>query len=252
MAITQNNTPFHWIPIHQRRFEMIRQVCCKAPILKPIDPRKDEPIWVICDASKMGVGAIYGQGRTWNTCRPAGIMSKKFTHAQQNYAVHEMETLAILEALNKWEDKLIGYPIHIITDHKALEFFNSQQKLLRRQYRWAEYFARFSFDITYIKGEHNKIADCLSRYFENDEAGENTEEYNYVNIDKRMDPTGEDLSDIQTKEIKSRVIEIRATQVQQVRRSPTNRKERRKGKGGAINERSRIKDQQDETQIKKP
>lgn len=131
MAIMQNDTPFHWRPLHQKCFEMIKQVCCKAPILKPIDPRNNEPIWVICDASKTGIGAMYGQGQTWDTCRPAGIMSKKFTHAQQNYAVHEMETLAILEALNKWEDKLVGYPIHIITDHKALEFFVSQQKLSR-------------------------------------------------------------------------------------------------------------------------
>ncbi|KAG6886674.1 hypothetical protein C0995_005989 [Termitomyces sp. Mi166 len=53
-------------------------------------------------------------------------MSRKFTTAQQNYAVHELETLAILEALLKWEDKLMGYNIHIITDHKALEFFKTQ------------------------------------------------------------------------------------------------------------------------------
>ncbi|KAG6893317.1 hypothetical protein C0992_010503 [Termitomyces sp. T32_za158] len=46
--------------------------------------------------------------------------------AQQNYAVHKLETLAILEALLKWEDKLMGYKIHIITDHKALEFFKTQ------------------------------------------------------------------------------------------------------------------------------
>jgi ribonuclease HI len=50
-------------------------------------------------------------------------MSKKFMSAQQHYAVHEMETLAILEALQKWENKLISKRIHVITDHKALEFF---------------------------------------------------------------------------------------------------------------------------------
>ncbi|KAG6886465.1 hypothetical protein C0995_007600 [Termitomyces sp. Mi166 len=53
-------------------------------------------------------------------------MLRKFTTAQQNYAVHKLETLVILEALLKWEDKLMGYKIHIITDHKALEFFKTQ------------------------------------------------------------------------------------------------------------------------------
>ena len=37
-----------------------------------------------------------------------GFMSKKFTTAQHHYAIHELETLAILEALIKWKDKLIG------------------------------------------------------------------------------------------------------------------------------------------------
>ena len=38
----------------------------------------------------------------------------------------KLETLAILEALLKWEDKLLSYKIHVITDHKALEFLKTQ------------------------------------------------------------------------------------------------------------------------------
>lgn len=189
---------------------MIKHICCKTPILQPINIKKNEPIWVICDASKTGVGAIYGQGPKWNRCRPAGIMSKKFTPAQQNYAVHEMETLAILEALMKWEDKLVGYPIHIITDHKALEFFNTQSQLSRRQHRWMEYLSRFQFDITYIKGERNKIADCLSQYYESDDEDEINDPSEYVNADRRMDPTGEDLPMTRTHEIQQKIVELRA------------------------------------------
>jgi hypothetical protein len=35
-------------------------------------------------------------------------MFKKFSAAQTNYCMFEMETIAILEALLKWEDKLLG------------------------------------------------------------------------------------------------------------------------------------------------
>ncbi|KXN84031.1 hypothetical protein AN958_00545 [Leucoagaricus sp. SymC.cos] len=42
-------------------------------------------------------------------------------------------TLAILEALLKWEDKLVEYRFHIITDHKAFEFFKTQANLSSRQ-----------------------------------------------------------------------------------------------------------------------
>jgi hypothetical protein len=37
-----------------------------------------------------------------------------------------METIAILEALLKWEDKLLGRWVTVVTDHKALEFFKTQ------------------------------------------------------------------------------------------------------------------------------
>ena len=102
-------------------------------ILQPIQPSEDEPIWAICDASIYGVGAMYGQGKTWQTCRPAGFMSRKFTDAQCNYRMYEHETLVILEALLKGEDKLVGYRIHVVTDHKALEFFKTQTHLMRIQ-----------------------------------------------------------------------------------------------------------------------
>lgn len=45
------------------------------------------------------------------------------TNTQHNYFVWEMEMLVILEALQKWEDKLLEYPIIILTDHQALQFF---------------------------------------------------------------------------------------------------------------------------------
>ncbi len=103
-GMTQNGAPFHWKPVHQRCFDMIKHVCCKTPVIRPINSKSEDPIWVVCNTSKTGIGVIYSQGPTWNSCRPAGFMSKKFTSAQQNYAIHKLETLAILEALIKWED----------------------------------------------------------------------------------------------------------------------------------------------------
>jgi hypothetical protein len=126
-AMTKNGQAFLWRPLHDHCFQMIKHICCTTPVLKPIDPDSPEPIWVICDASVFGTGAMYGQGPKWQTCRPAGFLSKKFSDAQRNYRTFEHETIAILEALLKWEDKLIGRRIHVVTDHQALEFFQTQR-----------------------------------------------------------------------------------------------------------------------------
>jgi hypothetical protein len=219
MSMTQNGAPFHWRPIHQQCFDMIKRICQKTPIIRPIDPKLDEPIWLICDASKTGIGAMYRQGPTWQTCRPAGFMSKKFTSAQQNYAVHEMETLAILESLQCWEDKLVGYRIHVVTDHKALEFFKTQTELSHRQRRWMDYMSRFNFDIMYVKGELNKVADCLSRYYESDTSADVYDPHEYVRADARIDPEGDDLLGPRLHELTEQVIELRAIRAGERRQS---------------------------------
>ena len=126
-AMTRNGQSFQWRPLHDACFQSIKNICCKTVVIKPIDHAIDEPIWLVCDASVSGTGAMYGQGPTWQTCRPAGFVSKKFSPAQHHYRVFELEMLAILEALLKWEDKLVGYRIHIVTDHQALEFFKTQK-----------------------------------------------------------------------------------------------------------------------------
>ena len=84
-AICSNGRPFYWKPLHQACLDRIKDLARKTPILRAIDVRINEPIWVISDASGYGVGALYGQGPEWQTCRPARFMSKKFTAAQRSY-----------------------------------------------------------------------------------------------------------------------------------------------------------------------
>jgi hypothetical protein len=147
LAMSKNSQPFAWRLLHDKCFEMIKYICCKTPVLVPVNHDKDDPIWVICDASVTSVGAMYSQGLTWQTCQPAGFMSRKFTDMQRHYRVFEQETIVILEVLLKWEDKLIGYRIHVVTNHQALEFFKTQDQLSSCQTRWMEYLSWFDFDI---------------------------------------------------------------------------------------------------------
>jgi len=104
-----------------------------------------------------------------------------------------METLAILEALLKWEDKLIGNHLHVVTDHWALEFFRTQRRLSHRQMQWMEYFSRFDYNIQYVKGTSNKVAVSLSQYYQSDTDDDIHPTYDYITADVQLDPEGEDL-----------------------------------------------------------
>jgi len=155
-AIQKNGHLFHWRSIHQQCMDNIKQLACKTLILRPIDPSSDEPIWVICNTSVSGIGAVYGQGPTWQTCRPAGFMSKKFTSAQHNYRVFEMETIAILKALLKWRTNYLvtGYTSLLIIE--LLNSSKTQRQLSSHQMQWMEYLSQFDFDIQVCKRDQQQ------------------------------------------------------------------------------------------------
>lgn len=192
-ALSKKHHRFLWTPLHDHCFEMIKALACKTPILRPIDHKSDEPIWVVTDASISGIGGYYGQGPTWQTMWPAGFHSRKFSPAQVNYATHEQEILAVIETLMKYEDKLLGKSFVVVTDHRSLEFFKTQRDLSRQQARWAEYLGRFDFRFHYIEGKTNVVSDALSRYHEEDSEGDTVPEHEYVRADRRLDKEGEDL-----------------------------------------------------------
>ena len=80
--------------------------------------------------------------------------------------MHKHKTLAVLEALMKWEDKLLGRKVTVVTNHKGLEYFKTQLNLLLRQTRWWEYLSHFNCNTIHVDGMQNQVADSFSCYYE--------------------------------------------------------------------------------------
>ncbi|KAI2661138.1 Transposon Tf2-6 polyprotein [Labeo rohita] len=68
-------------------------------------------------------------------------------------------------AIEEWRHWLEGarHPFQVITDHKNLEYIKGAKRLNPRQARWALFFTRFNFTVTYRPGSKNSKADALSR-----------------------------------------------------------------------------------------
>ena len=111
--------------------------------------------------------------------------SKTFKGAEKNYFTTEKELLSIVRCLEKFRIYILGQPLTIITDNKALIFMNKCHLNNSRITRWILSIQEYNFDILHCKGKENIVADILSRYPEDmaeEEPPDNNFEYqvNYV------------------------------------------------------------------------
>lgn len=154
-----------WTDPHQFAFDEIKCLVISRDCLTVIDHDllDKNNIYVTTDASDNRSGAMLSFGPTWETARPVAFDSMTFKAAELNYPVHEKELLAIIRALRRWRTDLLGNHFIIYTDHRTLENFMTQKDLSRQQCRWSEFMSQFDFEIRYIDGHKNTVADALSR-----------------------------------------------------------------------------------------
>jgi hypothetical protein len=160
--LTKDNVPFQWTSMHEEAFRKLKSMMVEAPILILPDPSL--PYVVNTDASGYAIGAVLQQDQG-RGLQPIAFLSKKMLDAETRYPVHEQELLAIIHSLGTWRHYLHGSKFKIVvkTDHKSLQHLKTQPVLSSRQSRWLDTIAEFNFDIEYIEGKTNVVADGLSR-----------------------------------------------------------------------------------------
>ncbi|KAK3507690.1 hypothetical protein QTP70_033867 [Hemibagrus guttatus] len=156
-----------WTDQARVAFQQLKDCFTSAPILRHPDP--DLPFVVEVDASSSGLGAILSQRHGEpGKLHPCAFYSRKLTAAEANYDVGNRKLLAIKAALEEWRHWLEGarHPFQVLTDHRNLEYLRGAKCLNPRQARWALFFTRFRFMVTYRPGSKNGKADALSRRFD--------------------------------------------------------------------------------------
>lgn len=158
--LTKGSVKFDWASQHQTAFTELKTAMQTAPVLALPDPKL--PYVVHTDASGFAVGAVLMQDQG-KGLQPIAFLSKKMLDAETRYPVHEQELLAIIHSLSSWRHYLHGAKFKVMTDHHSLRYFKTQPLLSGRQSRWKDVIANFDFDIEYMKGDSNPVADGLSR-----------------------------------------------------------------------------------------
>ena len=92
----------------------------EAPILNYYD--LSSPLAIQCDASQKGLGAALLQNQ-----KPVANASRALTDTETRYAQIEKEMLAIVYALEKFNQFTFGRHVTVYSDHKPLETRHSLQ-----------------------------------------------------------------------------------------------------------------------------
>ncbi|KAK3536584.1 hypothetical protein QTP86_013781, partial [Hemibagrus guttatus] len=156
-----------WMDQARAAFQQLKNCFTTSPILRHPDP--DLPFVVEVDASNSGLRAVLSQHHGEpGKLHPCAFHSRKLTDAEANYDVGNRELLAIKAALEEWRHWLEGarHPFQVLTDHRNLEYLCGAKCLNPQQVRWALFFTRFLFTVTYHPRSKNGKADALSSQFE--------------------------------------------------------------------------------------
>ncbi|SGY38203.1 BQ5605_C003g01978 [Microbotryum silenes-dioicae] len=165
LTLKNTNVQLMWGAKQEQHFNAIKAIVTSLPCLKPIDHTDSaDPLWVMTDASNVGIGAVLLQGQDWRKAHPVAYWSCQYISAEVNYLTHEQEHLAVVDALRQWRVNLMGVHFHVLSDHKSLKYLKTQENLSKCQARWVERLADYNFDITYIPGGKNTVADTMNRY----------------------------------------------------------------------------------------
>ena len=122
---------------------------------------EDLPIFLHTDASDYGKGGYLFQLDKDGKEKPIAFMSKSLTRERLRWSVPEKEAYAIYYSFKKFEYLIRDVYFVLRTDHKNLTFINSDG--FAKVKRWKLEIQEFNFDIEFLKGENNNVADDFSR-----------------------------------------------------------------------------------------
>ncbi|XP_049271184.1 uncharacterized protein K02A2.6-like [Rhipicephalus sanguineus] len=161
--LLRKDVHFEWDLAAEQSFTKVKELLASRRVLRMFDPAL--PVIVATDASAYGLGAVLQQV-DGPSIRTVAFASRTLTETERKYSTGEREALACLWACEKWHIYLWGRSFTLVTDHQALVSLLSTQSTGQRPLRiarWTARLLRYNFVVQFRRGEHNKVADALSR-----------------------------------------------------------------------------------------
>ena len=94
---------------------------------------------------------------------PVAFFSSKIGEAQKNYSATELEAYGVLCAVKHWDYYLVNQSFTVVTDHRALCYLLTSNRLNNRLHNYALQLQKYSVKLEYRPGKFPANVDGLSR-----------------------------------------------------------------------------------------
>ncbi len=131
-----------------------------APIL--VKAQVNQPFFLTTDASNSHIGGVLSQIQSDGSNKPIGYFSNKLSPCESRYSATDKEALAVVLACRNFHF-LWGTRFTVITDHQPLTSIFKRKTKSPRMNRWILEMRKYNYEINYLKGKDNIVADHLSR-----------------------------------------------------------------------------------------
>lgn len=159
--LTSPKKVFEWKEEHKRAFNQLKEKMLTPPVL--CFPNRKDKFILYTDASEYAIGSVLCQLQEDGE-KIIAYGSRKLSASELNYSVTKKELLSIVTFVRQFKNYLWGVEFEIRTDHKSLQYVLRGTNNTASQFcRWRTELDMYNFQIRYIKGTGNTLADGMSR-----------------------------------------------------------------------------------------
>ena len=142
-------------------FQELKMKCLMVPVLAFTDFKK--PFLLETDTSIEGLGAVLSQKQDNGCYHPVAYTSHGLKGGKLKYHSSKLEFLALKLAMTEQLREYLQYqPFLFSTDNNPLTYVMTMPNLDAVRHRWVVAMAGYNFEIKYVRGTDNKVADALS------------------------------------------------------------------------------------------